>query len=120
MPGFRGQQYAPAQGLPAGASKDDDVFVLRVTGEVVASYGDYVAKLRQYRSREWTCAYTGKSGLTYEEAVQSEARSATLLSKVSPDQPTAALLYYTIRICMWAFRQVARCMAWLATTSARQ
>jgi hypothetical protein len=35
-----------------------------------------VERVNLYRSRDWTCACTGKTGLTYEEAALSEARSA--------------------------------------------
>jgi hypothetical protein len=34
-----------------------------------------VERVNLYRSRDWTCACTGKTGLTYEEAALSEARS---------------------------------------------
>ena len=34
---------------------------------------EYIAALSQYRQRKWTCMRTGASGLTYEEALTSEA-----------------------------------------------
>lgn len=36
---------------------------------------DYTKKLSQYRKRLWSCQETGKAGLTYEEALLSEARA---------------------------------------------
>ncbi len=32
----------------------------------------------------WTCSITGKTGLTYEEAVQSELNANNMLTSVSP------------------------------------
>ena len=34
---------------------------------------EYVAALSEYRQRKWTCMRTGAAGLTYEEALASEA-----------------------------------------------
>lgn len=75
---------------PAVVLRDDDeVFVIRVTGEVVATYSDYLAKLRGYRERTHTCRFTGKTGLTLEEARVSEEQSAVLLSKVGAAEAEA-------------------------------
>ncbi len=42
----------------------------------------YIARVHLYRSRDWTCSFTGKTGLTYEEAALSEARSADTGARV--------------------------------------
>eukprot|EP00798_Chlamydomonas_sp_ICE-L_P032210 gene32210-16767_t len=69
---------------PPAAQKCDagtDYYVLRATGEVTKSYDEYLQRIRFYRTKQWTCAYTLKSGLTYEEALQEEARISALLPK---------------------------------------
>lgn len=71
-PLLRGQAYEVSQVIPPGSSKDDSVFVIKVTGEVVATYEEYAEKQELYRSRLWVCARTGREGLTYVEAQQSE------------------------------------------------
>ncbi len=42
----------------------------------------YAARLRLYRSRDWTCRFSGKTGLTYEEAAASEAREGGAAAQV--------------------------------------
>ena len=42
---------------------------------------DYLRALELYRQRTWTCAATGRSGLSYEEALTSECLSG------GPSQP---------------------------------
>lgn len=39
---------------------------------------EYLRQLNLYRARTWTCASTGQGGLTYEEALTSEARQRSL------------------------------------------
>lgn len=50
---------------------------------------DYLRALELYRQRTWTCAVTGRSGLSYEEALTSESLSGGLLSQPvhSPPPP---------------------------------
>lgn len=43
---------------------------------------DYARALKLYRTRDWVCQLTGRSGLSYEEALVSEQRSRTLIAKV--------------------------------------
>jgi hypothetical protein len=43
---------------------------------------DYIARQLFYRKRQWTCEVTGKTGLTYEEALQSESKAQDFLRKV--------------------------------------
>ncbi len=43
---------------------------------------DYLRRLEFYRQRIWTCSATGKSGLSYEEALTSEAAARSLAQPV--------------------------------------
>ena len=43
---------------------------------------EYSRKLSLYRKRDWSCQLTGKAGLTYEEALVSEARAKGLIKQV--------------------------------------
>ena len=40
---------------------------------------DYLRQLNLYRTRAWTCGATGQGGLTYEEALTSEAQQDALV-----------------------------------------
>jgi hypothetical protein len=46
---------------------------------------EYIERWEHYRQRVWTCRYTGRTGLTYEEALVSEA-DATHLSLQLPEE----------------------------------
>ncbi|PNH06118.1 Tyrosine-protein kinase BAZ1B [Tetrabaena socialis] len=52
---------------------------------VFADYEEYLAKLSEYRSRQWTCSFSGRSGLSYEEALESEQASNSLLQQFPPE-----------------------------------
>jgi hypothetical protein len=80
MPLLNKAPYAPSV---VDVHKNEEYFVLRVSGEAVRGYEEYLEKLRLYRTRQWSCAYTHKGGLTYEEALKEEERITSMLSKVS-------------------------------------
>lgn len=67
--------------LPMGLKPEQDVFVMRCTGEVFRDYETYLKQLAAYRTRQWQCRYTGKANLTYEEALEEEAKSTEGLKK---------------------------------------
>ena len=103
MPLLNKQPYEP----PAvEVRKADEYFVLRASGEVVQDYAAYLDKLRMYRTRQWSCAYTQKGGLTYEEAKKEETRVASTLHKVRKRQADSGIF----KICSCALAAVAvRC-----------
>ena len=142
MPLLKRTAFTPQQLLPDDLRMDEELFVIRITGEAVRDYDDYLARLKTYRwvrgtmegwkaggeaclpaclgwsswpagccvsfvggrwltptpahplfrSRSWTCQYTGKTCLTYEEALREEDRSHSLLSKFPPDLEEACAI----------------------------
>lgn len=67
---------------PYGLSKPPEdlkphelVFQVRFTKEIFKDYEEYLKRINLYRLRVWTCKVTGKSNLTYEEALVSERRA---------------------------------------------
>lgn len=85
MPLLRRAPYEPPAADVALAAADcadnDEVFVIRVTGEVFKDYDAYLERLAELRSRSWSCAATGKSGLTYEQCLVSEQEANSLLQQ---------------------------------------
>ncbi|KAJ7102222.1 chromatin remodeling complex protein [Mycena belliarum] len=77
------------------AAKTDptkDVFYLHQTGEIFDSYEAYAARMSFYRQKHFQCEVTGKSGLDYFQAVQSERQEArTLHSRFSEPLKSAVL-----------------------------
>ena len=96
-----GPPAAPPAGKTEGAKKENakpkerppikEVFVMRITGEVFESYEDYLETLRSYLARKWTCRYTGTSGLTMEEALNSEAKSGLYTAEMPETHVKPAL-----------------------------
>ncbi|KAG9129258.1 hypothetical protein Leryth_006472 [Lithospermum erythrorhizon] len=62
---------------PAKDLKPQDlVFQIRFTKEIFKDYSEYLKRLNFYRRKVWTCKFTGKSNLTYEEALVSELKAS--------------------------------------------
>eukprot|EP00250_Pteridium_aquilinum_P010427 c1937_g1_i1 orf=457-2190(+) len=60
---------------PNDLKSKDLVFQVRLTKEIFKDYEEYLKHINLYRQRIWTCKYTGKSNLTYEEALDSEGKA---------------------------------------------
>lgn len=58
------------------------VFFIKYTKEVFKSYESYIYKVNQYLKPIWSCAYTGKGNLTYEDALEEEEKALKSLDKV--------------------------------------
>jgi len=58
------------------------VFIIKFTNEIFRHYEDFIKKSALYRTPAWSCKFTGKSGLTYEEALEEENKALSSLSKV--------------------------------------
>ena len=51
---------------------DDKVFFCEATKEVFRDYEEFFERTILCNSLVWSCAITGKAGLTFEEALESE------------------------------------------------
>ncbi|GMH10255.1 hypothetical protein Nepgr_012096 [Nepenthes gracilis] len=60
---------------PSDLEPDELVFQVRFTKEIFQDYHEYLKRINLYRHRVWTCKVTGKTNLTYEEALLSEQRA---------------------------------------------
>ncbi|KDR85163.1 hypothetical protein GALMADRAFT_1322895 [Galerina marginata CBS 339.88] len=68
------------------------VFYLDQTGEIFETYEAYAARMSFYRLKQFQCEVTGKSGLDYFQAVESEQQEArTLHSRFSEPLKPAVL-----------------------------
>lgn len=52
------------------------VFQIRFTKEIFTDYSEYLRRLNFYRRKVWMCKFTGKSNLTYEEALVCELKAS--------------------------------------------
>jgi len=58
--------------FPKDLPDDEEVFFIPFTREIFRHYRDYIARLELYKQKVWTCRVSGKRGLTYEQALESE------------------------------------------------
>lgn len=71
--------------LPDGLRDDEEIFYCEFTDEVFRDYEDYSERMFLYNSMVWTCSMTGKSNLTYQEALDSEENAKQCLKEFSMD-----------------------------------
>ena len=72
-----GRPWRPID-FPDEVEEDDHIFRVRFTGEIFLSYNEYLDVLDEYTKRQWSCSVTGRCGLTFEEALESEHTSRVL------------------------------------------
>ncbi|CAH0550662.1 unnamed protein product [Brassicogethes aeneus] len=60
---------------------DEEVFYCEITGEVFRDYEEFSERLFLCNSMVWTCCMTGKSNLTYLEALESEENAKRSLQE---------------------------------------
>lgn len=71
MPIHNKQPFEPNP-IPEVSIPDEEVFYLHLTNEIFKSHDEFFERFLYCNSLIWTCGRTGKSGLTYAEALESE------------------------------------------------
>ncbi|GBE78388.1 chromatin remodeling complex protein [Sparassis crispa] len=69
-----------------------EVYYLSQTGEIFETYDEYTARMSFYRRKQFQCEVTGKSGLDYFQALDSEQQEARTMHSRFPDPLKAAVL----------------------------
>eukprot|EP01101_Sappina_pedata_P002458 TRINITY_DN12693_c0_g1_i1.p1 TRINITY_DN12693_c0_g1~~TRINITY_DN12693_c0_g1_i1.p1 ORF type:complete len:291 (-),score=83.26 TRINITY_DN12693_c0_g1_i1:66-938(-) len=52
---------------------DEEVFFIQFTRECFRFYREYISRIELYKKKIWTCSLSGRTNLTFEEALASEA-----------------------------------------------
>ncbi|KAF8349915.1 chromatin remodeling complex protein [Amanita rubescens] len=68
------------------------VFYLEQTGEIFETFEAYAARMSFYRLKQFQCEVTGKSGLDYFQAVESERQEAKTMHARFPEPLKPAVL----------------------------
>ncbi|XP_028770535.1 DDT domain-containing protein DDB_G0282237 [Neltuma alba] len=73
------------------------VHQVRFTKEIFRDYHDYLNRINLYRQRVWTCKVTGKSNLTFEEAMVSEKRATEKVQQIPKElmEPALRIIQYS-------------------------
>ncbi|OCH96490.1 chromatin remodeling complex protein [Obba rivulosa] len=69
-----------------------EVYYLSQTGEIFDTYESYAARMSFYRLKQFQCEVTGKSGLDYFQALESERQEARTMHLRFPEPLKAAVL----------------------------
>lgn len=77
---------------PEDLKPEEAVFLIRFTKEIFRDYSEYLNRINLYRQRVWTCKVTGKTNLTYEEALVSEKRATEKIQQF-PEELVAPVLH---------------------------
>ncbi|XP_022096369.1 bromodomain adjacent to zinc finger domain protein 1A-like [Acanthaster planci] len=79
MPLLRRREFKPIK-PPPDLRPDEEVFVCRLTNELFRDFNEFFKRTILCNSLVWSCSLTGKPGLTYQEAVESEAKARRYLA----------------------------------------
>lgn len=69
----------------SNSSPHERVFQLWPSGETFEKYGDYLSAMLSHKKPTWTCKFTGRSGLLYNEAYESEKKAEAQILTLSED-----------------------------------
>ncbi|XP_028725543.1 bromodomain adjacent to zinc finger domain protein 1A isoform X1 [Peromyscus leucopus] len=79
---------------PGDLRPDEEVFYCKVTNEIFRHYDDFFERTILCNSLVWSCAVTGRPGLTYQEALESEEKARQNLQSF-PEPLIIPVLYLT-------------------------
>ncbi|XP_043204988.1 bromodomain adjacent to zinc finger domain protein 1A-like [Amphibalanus amphitrite] len=95
MPLLNKQPFSKSK-PPPDLRPDEEVFFCEPTKEVFRDYDKFFERMILCNSLLWSCEMTGKSGLTYQEAADSERDARRSLSAVSKELKRAILYICTL------------------------
>ena len=81
MPLFKKKIYNLSRS-PKDLKASEELFVIPETKECFRSYDEYIKKVFLYSSQHWSCQFTGKSNLTYNDALSSEKEALKQLESI--------------------------------------
>ncbi|XP_019881429.2 bromodomain adjacent to zinc finger domain protein 1A isoform X2 [Aethina tumida] len=85
---------------------EEEVFYCEITGEVFRDYEEFSERLFLCNSMVWTCSMTGKSNLTYQEAVESEENARKSLQEF-PVELKIPILFLATKTKRTSFGEMA-------------
>ncbi|XP_006647375.1 DDT domain-containing protein DDB_G0282237-like [Oryza brachyantha] len=96
MPLFKRKPFSLLE-PPKDIDPKEKVFQIRFTREIFREYQDYISRLNLYRQRVWTCKISGKSNLTFEEALVSEHHAVAKAQKLPTElmAPVLRMIQYS-------------------------
>ncbi|XP_015879710.2 uncharacterized protein LOC107415821 [Ziziphus jujuba] len=108
MPLLRRKPFPLAE-PPKDLEPRELVYQVRFTKEIFRDYHEYLNRINLYRQRVWMCRVTGKTSLTYEEALVSEKRATEKVQQFPKEVVVPALR--TIQYSMLSLKDLADTIA---------
>ncbi|KAI8535401.1 hypothetical protein RHMOL_Rhmol10G0171000 [Rhododendron molle] len=94
---------------PQDLKPQELVFLVRLTKEIFRDYGEYMNRINLYCQRVWTCKVTGKTNLTFEEALASEKQAMEKVQQF-PKELVAPVLH-DVQFSMLTLKDLANKIA---------
>ncbi|KAL3873559.1 hypothetical protein ACJMK2_036658 [Sinanodonta woodiana] len=91
MPLLRRQKFVREK-PPPDLHPDEEVLHCKLTNEIFRDYEKFFERVILCNSLVWSCSITGKSGMTYQEAVECEQKALKQLASL-PDYLQKPILY---------------------------
>ncbi|XP_017615634.1 uncharacterized protein LOC108460596 isoform X1 [Gossypium arboreum] len=104
MPLFKRKPFDLAK-PPEDLEPSELVYQVRFTKEIFRDYQEYLNRINLYRQRVWMCKSTGKSNLTYEEAMVTEKHAIQKVQQLPNDLVAPALRI--VQFSMLSLRDLA-------------
>ncbi|KAK6058074.1 PHD-finger [Cooperia oncophora] len=92
--------------LPANAKLTDKVFFLEASNEIFLTYDEFFERMIQLNSTLFSCEFTGKTGLTFFEALESEKQAMRALGNFPPQLEQSVLYLVRKHLCRGRFEDL--------------
>uniref|UniRef100_A0A7I4Y4F8 Bromodomain adjacent to zinc finger domain protein 1A n=1 Tax=Haemonchus contortus TaxID=6289 RepID=A0A7I4Y4F8_HAECO len=92
--------------LPANVKLTDKVFFLEASNEIFVTYDEFFERMIQLNSTLFSCEFTGKTGLTFFEALESEKQAMRALGNFPPQLEQSVLYLVRKHLCRGRFEDL--------------
>ncbi|WKX97823.1 hypothetical protein Q1695_013476 [Nippostrongylus brasiliensis] len=92
--------------LPSNVKLTDKVFLLEASNEIFLTYDEFFERMIQLNSTLFSCEFTGKTGLTFFEALESEKQAMRALGNFPPQLEQSVLYLVRKHLCRGRFEDL--------------
>ncbi|KAJ1371692.1 Histidine-containing phosphotransfer protein 3 [Parelaphostrongylus tenuis] len=91
---------------PSNVKLTDKVYYLEASNEIFLTYDEFFERMIQLNSTLFSCEYTGKTGLTFFEALESEKQAMRALGNFPPQLENSILFLVRNHLCRGRFEDL--------------
>ncbi|KAK6738536.1 hypothetical protein RB195_020564 [Necator americanus] len=92
--------------VPSNLKLTDKVYYLEASNEIFTNYDEFFERMIQLNSTLFSCEFTGKTGLTYFEALDSEKQAMKALGNFPPQLEQSVLFLVRNYLCRGRFEDL--------------